>query len=40
MSVIYYFVFKLVDRLRDFINDEPEATNDEYIEGEPLAVKT
>lgn len=29
-----------VDRLRDFVNDEPEATDPEYIEGDPLAVKT
>jgi len=29
----------LVDRLWDFVNDEPEATDDEDGEGEPLAVK-
>lgn len=30
----------VLDRLRDFINDESETTDDAYIEGEPLAVKT
>jgi len=29
-----------VDRLWDFVNDEPEATEEEDGEGEPLAVKT
>lgn len=30
----------ILDRLLDFVNDEPEETVDEYVEGEPLAVKT
>ena len=33
------FFCKIVDRLWDFVNDEPEATDDEDGEGEPLAVK-
>ena len=32
--------FQILDRLLDFVNDEPEETVDEYVEGEPLAVKT
>jgi len=35
-----FIFFKLVDRLWDFVNDEPEATDEEDGEGEPLAVKT
>jgi len=30
----------VLDRLRDFINEESEIIDDAYIEGEPLAVKT
>lgn len=31
---------QLVDRLWDFVNDEPETDDEEDGEGEPLAVKT
>lgn len=34
------FTDLVLDRLRDFVDDESEATDDAYIEGEPLAVKT
>ena len=35
-----FIYFKLVDRMWDFVNDEPEANDEEDGEGEPLAVKT
>ena len=33
------FHFQIVDRLWDFVNDEPENSDEEDDEGEPLAVK-
>ena len=43
MTTSNYFYFnisiEILDRLWDFVNDEPEGNDEEDGEGEPLAVK-
>ena len=39
-TLLFLFIhFEIVDRLWDFVNDEPETSDEEDDEGEPLTVK-